>query len=257
MLKRPNWVLLSILMLTACSSSGQPNEEEAANKSQHVTTGQGQSNLRASDQDESPLQYDIVDRDTYDTPMKSQVFLHAVVNGQFTEPGLKRTLDHLYSEAVNAGGFEYHDRPTHVAIYLYTSEEHYKSGMGQWIAMRSRIGQDADVETKIKPELIEQASRPAEERYGLTESARMELFGAIVRAEDRAWERAESMYPLPDPSQAGYSQAQARRQAEKQGEAVNRLTEEYKSSLAADYDLTPEQLKQIGLEGMEKNWPMP
>lgn len=198
--------------------------------------------------------YEVVDRDTYDAPVKTQIGLHAVVSGSITEPGLRQLLQKMYHEARAARGFKYHGgKPTHVFIYLYTSREHFRSGMGQWIAMLSKVGEDSQPESRVKTELISQLTAKPEVKHGLSESKRKEIFTASVRAEDRAHKNAQRLYPL----KPGHSQAEATAQFRKQAEALNSLTEEYEEEVARRYGITEEQLSEISVEGLEKNWPMP
>lgn len=202
--------------------------------------------------------YEVVDRETYDAPVKTQIGLHAVVSGSITEPGLRQLLQKMYDEAGAARGFKYHGgKPTHVFIYLYTSHEHFRSGGAQWIAMLSKVGEDSQPESRVKTELISQLTAKPEVKHGLSESKRKEIFTAIVRAEDRADKNAQRLYPLLDPLKPGYSQAEATAQFRKQAEALNSLTEEYKAEVARRYGITEEQLREICVEGLEKNWPMP
>jgi hypothetical protein len=202
--------------------------------------------------------YDVVDRDTYDAPIKTQMELHAVVSSTLTELGLKQLLQQLYDEANATRGFKYHGgKPTHVFIYLYTSRDHFKSGMGQWIAMLSKMGENSRVNTQVKTELISQLDAKPEVKHGLPESRRKEIFTAIVRAEDRADTDAQRMYPLPDPLKPGYSRAKASAQVMKQAQALNTLTKKYKTEVAKRYGITEEQLRDISVEAIEKNWPMP
>ncbi len=202
--------------------------------------------------------YDVVDRDTYDASVKTQIELHAVVSGTLTELGLKQLLQKLYDEANATRAFKYHGgKPTHVFIYLYTSRDHFKSGMGQWIAMLSKIGDNSRVDTQIKTELISQLAAKPEVKYGLPESKRKEIFRAIVTAEDRAVADAQRMYPLPDPLKPGYSQAKAGAQVMKQLEAENTLMKKYKTEVAKRYGITKKQLRDISVEAIKKNWPMP
>jgi hypothetical protein len=202
--------------------------------------------------------YEVVDQDTYDAPIKTQIELHAVVSGTFTELGLKQLLQKLYDEANATRDFKYHEgKPTHVFIYLYTSQDHFKSGMGQWIAMLSKVGEDSQIQTQVKTELIAQLDAKPEVKHGLSESKRKEIFRALVTAEDRAHADAQRMYPLPDPSKPGYSQAKASEQVKKQAQAVNTLREKYELEVAKRFGLTQEQLKDISIEGLMKDWPMP
>ena len=88
---------------------------------------------------------------------KTQIELHAVVSGTLTELGLKQLFQKLYDEANATRGFKYHGgKPIHVFIYLYTSRDHFKTGMGQWIAMLSQIGEGSRIDTQVKTELIAQ-----------------------------------------------------------------------------------------------------
>jgi len=43
----------------------------------------------------------------------------------------------------------------------------------------------------------------------------------------------------------------------KQGEFMDVLTREYKMEVATKNGLTEEQLRDISMEGVSKNWPMP
>ncbi len=65
------------------------------------------------------------------------------------------------------------------------------------------------------------------------------------------------MHPIPDASEPGYSQAEAKAQIEKQAETSNALHEKYRAELAHEYDISEDQLRAILVEGIQKNWPMP
>lgn len=251
------------LILAGCGdsqqqgTSGKETEQKLTERMAGSATPAPQPTAPAQTKPDAPMPtYDVVDRDTYDAPIKTQIELHAVVSGTLTELGLKQLLQKLYDEANATRGFKYHGgKPTHVFIYLYTSRDHFKSGMGQWIAMLSKIGENSRVDTQVKTELISQLDAKPEVKHGFPESKRKEIFRAIVTAEDRA--DAQRMYPLPDPSKPGYSQAKASKQIKKQAEAFNTLTEKYKSEVAERYGITQEQFRDISIEALTKNWPMP
>lgn len=253
------------LILTGCGDSQQQGtsdkerEQKSAQRTVRSTTPARQPTAPPQTIPDAPIpRYDVVDRKTYDAPIKTQFELHAVVSGTLTELGLRQLLQKLYDEANAARGFKHHGgKPSHVFIYLYTSRDHFKSGMGQWIAMLSKIGENAPVDTRVKAELISQLGAKPEVKHGLPESQRKELFRAIVTAEDRADADAQRMYPLSDPLKPGYSQAKARAKVRKQADARNTLGEKYKAEVARKYGVTEEQLQDISVEGIEKNWPMP
>ena len=113
----------------------------------------------------------------------------------------------LYDEANATQGFKYHGgRPTHVFVYLYTSPEHFKAGMGQWIAMLSKISEGAQPEAQVKTELVAQLGIPPEIKHDLSEATRIEIFGTIVRAEDRARQEAEKIFPIDSTSSLAVGQ---------------------------------------------------
>lgn len=278
--------------------------------------------------------YDVVDSDIYDAPIKTQITFQAVVSGTITEQGLKQLLEKLYDEANATRGLTYHGgKPTHVFIYLYTSRDHFKSGMGQWIAMLSKIGDDSRIDTKIRTELIALLHAKPEVKHGLSESTRKEIFQDSIKAEDQANAEAERRYPLEperamkagdelkltretllmpelEPADAlealqkiqrlpigatirvkevtmnritpwyevtaisttgnvigsgwinsialqGQSETDMKDQMHKQMELMDELLVKYKAEVAKRYNITEEQLKNIDIEGIAKNWPTP
>jgi hypothetical protein len=67
--------------------------------------------------------------------------------------------------------------------------------------MLSRVGGDAKKEIRVKKELIAQMGAKPEDRFGLSEDQRKEVYRFIVLAQDKAWEAAEEKFPL-DPTQS-------------------------------------------------------
>ncbi len=256
--------VILVIILSGCgdsqqqSSSGKETGQKLTERMAGSATPAPQPAVPARRSPNVPmLKYDVVDRDTHDAPTKTQVELNAVVSGTLTELDLKQLLQKLYDEANATRGFKYHGgKPTNVFIYLYTSRDHFKSGMGQWIAMLGKIGDDRFY-TKVRTELISQFDAKPEVKHGLSESKRKEIFRAIVKAEDRAYADAQCMYPLPDFLKPGYSQTKASAQVMKQAEALNTLTKKYKVDVAKRYGITEEQLRDIAVEATKKNWPIP
>jgi hypothetical protein len=202
--------------------------------------------------------YDVIESNKYDTPIKTQIVIHALVSGRITEVGLRSLLEKLYVEANAMQGFKYHGgKPTHVFIYLYTSRDHFKSNMGQWIAMLSKVGENSRIDTQVKTELIAQIYAKPEVKFDLIESKRKEIFIAIVTAEDRADKEAQHMYPIPDPLEPGYSREKVGTQWKLQIEAFEKLIKKYRMQVAQLYSITEEQLHEISIEGITKNWPIP
>ena len=202
-------------------------------------------------------EYTILDEDVYDAPVKTQVVLNILVSGEISEPGLGALLNQLYSSIATRRGFKYHDSPTNIYIYAYTSKERAESGMGLWIAMLAKSYDDVKPTISINERQIALLDAKPEQKFGLSEAQRQQIWKEIVQAEDRAHREAEQEFPLPDPSKPGYSSSVFMEQLEKQIELEETLGEKYKNELAEKYGLTRDQLDAIGTEGVIKDWPFP
>lgn len=183
--------------------------------------------------------YVIVDRNLTDTPGKTQVELSAVITGDIDEYTLKETIQFLYEEAINTRGFKHKGGlPTNIYVYIYQSKVHFNAQSGQWIAMMSSA-QGSQPEMRIQREFLRFVNAEPEERFGLTEIERKEIFAAALMAEDRAYRNAQQQYP--DDFSA-------------ENKRANELYEQYLIQLAEDCGITLEILNSIRLEALEKNW---
>ncbi|MBA7667127.1 hypothetical protein ES703_75212 [subsurface metagenome] len=286
-------------------------------------------------QPEKPVMpnYKVLDQDIYDAPVKAQIVLNVLVWGEISETGLRALLNTLYSSAKAKRGFKYHKSPTNIYIYAFTSKERAESGMGQWVAMLALSYGDAKPSISINNRQIAQLGAKPEEKFGLSEVTRKQIWSEIVKAEDRATKEAEERYPFSpsqslragqtfrltketplmpelepaDPMEAigrmrklpprttikvlkvaikrqtpwyfvearsssrtllgkgwinsialiGQDQSAARKRIEEQIDLERKLNDKYKNELAKKYGLTLEQLKEIALEGVTKDWPFP
>lgn len=145
--------------------------------------------------------YSVLDEDVYDDAGATKITFNILVSGKITEPGLRALLNKLYSSTKARRGFKYHDSPTNIYIYAFTSKERAGSGMGQWIAMLQKNRDDGKPTISINERQIAQLGAKPKERFGLSEKKRKEIWQELVLAEDRARKRAEEQYPL-DPTQS-------------------------------------------------------
>lgn len=132
-------------------------------------------------------QFKIINQETGETPVKTQVVVNILVSGSITEDGLRALLLKIYDSSMTKGGYKYHPRPTVVAIYAYTSKEKYEAQWGQWTAMLLKHGNESDPKITVRKEEVTAASIKPEERFGLSEDQRIkiwqELFQTFCRAE--------------------------------------------------------------------------
>ena len=76
-----------------------------------------------------------------------------------------------------------------------------ESGMGQWVAMLHKSYNDVKPTININERQIAQLDAKPEERFGLSEEKRKEIWKELVLVERRASKEAEERYPL-DPTQS-------------------------------------------------------
>lgn len=256
--KRKLWLLslIAFLILIFIGAGISPTTEEKneseeppqiaeTEKEESTTTAPTKESVQkpiVTEKEVAAIEYVILKEDVVDSPAKTQVALEALVSGEISEPSLRTLLDQLYSSASAKKGFKYHKSPTNIYIYLYTSEERAESGMGQWIAMLQKAPSATDPTISINERQIAQIGAEPEERFGLSEEERKEIWKELVLIEDRAMEEAIERYP---------------QDLEKQIEMERRLIDEGKNRLAEENGLTQEEIKEISAEGHEKDWPFP
>ena len=185
-------------------------------------------------------EYVLLDEALDESPGKTQLTMNILVPDSATDQELTQLLDQLLREANQRAGFQYHEHPTVVAIYAYASREHAESGMGQWEAMVLRTPLDPDPSVRVR--LGRGAAEERGERFGLTRQERMAAYRGLVAAEDRGQAEAEREFPTD---------------FSRQFERADQLAEQYKGDLADELGIARDQLDEIGVEGLEQNWPMP
>lgn len=202
--------------------------------------------------------YEILNAEKHDALAKTQLKVEIVVNKSYTEQSLKQLLFKLYQEAKAVRSFKYHDgKATHIFIYAYTSKERAESGMGQWVAMLSKVGKDAVVEIDINKSLLQARNDLPIIKKGRSEAERKAIYKEYILAEDRAVAEAEKLYPLPSPNRSDFSQSKVMDQISMQNNKTRILKEKYTAELIKKHRLTKKELMDIVTEGFKKDWPMP
>lgn len=187
-------------------------------------------------------EYEIVTDETSDTPIKVQVEQHILVSGDISEESLEALLRQQFDSAMKRRGFRHHDTPTNVYIYIYETREKAQAGQGLWLAML-QMGplEEGLPEITVRAEQIARIGQEQEEIFGLSEDQRKQVFREIVSVERRATDDAMKREPA---------------NIDKQFALERKLVEKYKVDLAKKYNVTREQLDEISVEGLEKQWVM-
>lgn len=186
--------------------------------------------------------YTVINEDIHDVPGKMQIELRILVSGQITQIGLDSLLNKLYYSTKMRTGFKYHDHPTAIGIYAYSSREYAEAAGHQWIAMILKTHTGKIPVLQINEALLAQLCLKPQDKLGLSEDIRKEIWRQLVLNEYRALNEADKKYPDD---------------MEKNGELWDRLKTQYDNALGKKYNLTYEQLEEIMLEAVSKEWPTP
>lgn len=163
-----------------------------------------------------------------------------LINSQdITEESLTDLMEYLFQQA-----FEFLPGPTDsrtqlVFMYLYTSKEHADSGMGQWIGMVSKYADSSTPHYSIDELVLKSVNATPENKLGLSELERKEIWNELIHIEDRSFAEAERRYP------------------DDYFDYAMELQDNYLLELAQSTGLTLAELDEIGLEGAVNNWPFP
>ncbi len=167
--------------------------------------------------------------------------LNILVSGNINEENLEALLRQQFDSVMKRRGFQYHDAPTNVYIYTYDTKEKAQAGQGLWLAMLQMSPSDeGEPKVTVWKEKIARIGQEPEEKFGLSEEQRKQVFKEIAAAELRATDEAIEREPSD---------------INKQIDLERELTEKYKNELAQKYNLSRDQLDAISLEGVQ-NWVM-
>jgi len=191
-------------------------------------------------------QYTIADEKVDEMPLKTQVEMRVLVSGDLTEAGLRSLLSKLHNEIRGRTGFTHHQHPTHIFIYAHTEEG--QVGTAGWVAMLSRVGEDASPKIKVNTEMLAALKEPKEATFGLTEEQRRAYWKESIAAERRAQREADQKFPI--------TPTVSRDTLDKNADYAFSYGERYKTQVRQKYNLTDEQMYEVVSEAMTKNWPM-
>jgi hypothetical protein len=270
-----------------------------------------------------------LNEDFSESPAKTQIVKNLIVSGSLSEISLRDLMNDQFQELSHWDNLQYHNEPTHIFIYAYITIEHAEAGMGQWIAMLSKIGEGQEPSIQVNERQLAYINTEPEERFGLLEEQRKKIFQELFLAERKASREAEEEYPI-DPSQSlkvehsfiltkdtplmpalnlesllptqsiqqlsagiiitvnqieqkgqtpwyfvnamnpnreligsgwinsialmGQSKINVVEQLQRKSELQEQLKNQYASELATKHELSNEQLQEINLEGIQKDW---
>lgn len=188
-----------------------------------------------------------------------------VASAEISEEAIRATLVDAVAEVRRRHS------PDAVTVFLYESPEHVGKAMilgrAEWWPKghslspenARNIADKGSYELEYKVMWRPRSAQGEETVTRLPKQQRVEVFRAMVKAEDRADAEAERKYPtdaskIPMNQLATYDFKEA---LFKNNDEAKRLREKYLDELAERFKLTREELKLISQEAFNENWPLP
>lgn len=215
------------------------------------------------------LSYKIIDSTISDTKSKTLVRLDVVLDDtkNYNDNQIKDLLNHLYDSIMNTKDYKYHNTPNSSNIYIYEKEEHFQSGMGQWIGNISKSKNEENPKLKtqfINKKDLDKSIVEDDNLSAISKEKQREIWRELILAEDKSNEESEGKFPLKitdgqleDLSQIEKHKQRAKDNSDKHYLYQKGLYEKYKLEIIKEYNITEKTLKAISDKGLAQNWPFP
>lgn len=196
------------------------------------------------------LNYSILQEEVFDKPIKTQVKLNVLISDtRITEQKIRELLIYLYEKTIKRTGFTYHSNPTNIFIYAFTTKEKANSGT-QWVGMISKSYSDTQPNITISTTQINSLTLKPAEKFGLSESVRLEIWKENIRLVHRAQTEADMKYPPDNPNNT-------LEDLQKNSDLWTELCRKYRKELFVKYGIDSDILESIQTEGEKKGWASP
>lgn len=221
-----------LIIIVACG-----DQDNSANDSEQATHS-GDSATSASPN--LPAYHSLPD-ETFDVPLATRVIRRVVLDEPATRNQIEAVVRAEFADARLRVGFKHHHNPTAVGVYVFSTETQARADEGLWLAMLyTSDTSTSDPAVDVNDVRLATAWAIPEERFGLSEEKRMEIYRAIVGADDRAASEARRLHGSDPASEV---------------ESARELREAYRGEVAREYGLSIEHLYEIIAESLEKGWP--
>ncbi len=145
-----------------------------------------------------PLRFYVLDEFRQVVEGQEQFSTRVIVSGKFSGPTLRGTLQRVYRALNERSEFQGTERPDRVVVWAYVSKAHAHSGE-LWLARLQRTGTEA-LQIDLNENQLQELMAPQEDRFGLSEKKRREVWIEWQRIRQEARRSAQKKYPS-DPSQ--------------------------------------------------------
>jgi len=195
-------------------------------------------------------------------PTDKKMSYRIVVSPEIKENQVKSTIEKIIADITSQD-----NDIDEISLLLYSDKEltngAYDVAMatwapsGKWGSVTPEIAQNNNrtnykITTQVKNNLEEylQKRGQSEEKFGLTEVERRQIFKEIVAAEDRARVEADEMYTV-NIMDSDYKQENLEKNIDKNRELMTK----YKTQVRVKYGITEDIETKIVVEAFEESWP--
>lgn len=188
--------------------------------------------------------YSILKEEIDDRSQQTNIIQSMLIEDKINKERVRKLLFQLYSE-IKSRKKIITCPSTNIYILVYLSKEYYESGMGQWIARLEKSKNDIfNIEFNL--DQLYQLNAKQEIKFGLSEIKRKEIFKEIIKAEHLSdknawkvfkWVKKPNINDIKRQEQSFY--------------------EQFENNLVTKYSVSKKILKQIRLEGLDKDWAQP
>lgn len=240
-------LLASVFVFINCSS----DSTEGIETTEVIETTEKDEKIVETGTSKNLLKHSVLNEEVDDNIAKTQVAVDILLQDKIiSEEGIRNLLNELYDQIKNRTGFRYHDHPTAIYIYAYSSREKADSGMGQWVGMLSKNHDDTKPQIRISETQLRAVNIIAEEKFEFKEEERQKIWKKIAKIELKAQGGADHKYPINHPDAT-------EEDMEKNAQLNYKLQEKYQKELAKEYKTTVAILDSISNEAIEKGWAIP
>lgn len=222
-----------VSLFAGCGSAGSEAEVQEENSAPAKTASPEieQQSAKAP----SSVEYQLVNDEIDDMPIKTQVVRHVVVSRETPVEEMRGFLLEQRDLVAAMRRFQHHESPTHIGVYAYESVDKARAGSGQWLGMLLQLpGKQPEI--TLRDNILGTPAHVARERFGYSEAERQKIYREIVACEDRGTLDAIEREPSDLDRQMALEQS---------------LWDKYKDELADRRGLTRAQLDSLSAEGIQ------
>lgn len=135
------------------------------------------------------------DEVVHDTPLRAQIEVHLVIDPSLKKAEILALLRDKYEEVMSRKVFKHHEHANSVWIYAFASAEYERAYNFRFVAAITKPPANEQPTVDFDDQLYARLKAKPEVRHGLAEDVRRAVFKAAIKANLRAYRKAEDAIP--------------------------------------------------------------